>query len=97
MASMTQTPTRTDLAVHPGELLVEELEAREISQRELARRMGRPLKTVSAIARGTKSITAQTALDLERVLTGIPAEFWLNLQSRYNLTIARQQATPRAS
>ena len=93
MASMEQAPTRTDLAVHPGEYLVEELAAREISQRELARLMGRPLKTVSAIARGVKSITAQTALDLERVLDGIPAEFWLDLQGRYDLTVARQQAT----
>ena len=97
MASMTQAPTRTDLAVHPGEYLVEELDAREISQRELARRMERPLKTVSAIARGTKSVTAETALDLERVLEGIPAEFWVNLQSRYDLTVARQQAAEAPS
>lgn len=91
MASMTTKTGGRVLSnhpLHPGKVLVEDLGAREMSQRELARQMGRPLKTVNAIARGRKSITARTALDLERVL-GVPADFWLNLQTAYDLTVAR--------
>ena len=94
---MTHARTRTDLAVHPGKILVEELAERGISQRELARRTGRPLGTINAIAQGKKSITAQTALDLERVLDGIPADFWLGLQSTYDLTVARNKAEDAAN
>jgi HTH-type transcriptional regulator/antitoxin HigA len=93
---MTAGRIETDLAVPPGEFLVEELAARGISQRELARRTGRPLPTINAIALGRKSITARTALDLERVLEGIPADFWLNLQTRYDLTLARGEAARAA-
>ncbi len=50
--------------------------------------MGRPLQTINAICTGKKSITAETALDLERVL-GIPARVWLGLQAEYDETRAR--------
>ena len=50
---------------HPGGLLAEELEVRNMSQRELARRIGRPFQVINEIVRGRKAITAETALQLE--------------------------------
>ncbi len=73
-----------DTATHPGEVLHEELLERGISQREIARRIGRPYGAVHEIIHGKKRVTAATALDLEAVLS-IPASFWLNLQARYDL------------
>ena len=84
------TKPRADSAFHPGEYVPEELDERGMSQRELARQMGRPFQTVNEIVHGRKAITAETALDLERILGG-NAETWLNLQLAYDLTIARQR------
>jgi addiction module HigA family antidote len=78
----------SDLAVPPGELLAEELEARGMTQKELAERTGRPEQKISEIINGKKSITQDTALELEKVL-GISAEFWVNLEASYQLTKAR--------
>lgn len=91
---MPSTPTKqieTDLPVHPGELLVEELEVREMTQKQLAEAMGRPPQVINEIVNGKKAITAETALQLERVLD-IPAQFWMNLQTGYDLTVARLAA-----
>ena len=82
---------------HPGSLLAEELEVRGMSQRELARRIGRPFQVVNEIVRGRKSITAETALQLEGEF-GTPAYLWLSLQSDYDLYFARQKmATAEAA
>lgn len=75
---------------HPGWLLAEELEVRGMSQRELARRIGRPFQVVNEIVRGRKSITAETALQLEAEF-GTRAYIWLGLQSKYDLYVARQK------
>jgi HTH-type transcriptional regulator/antitoxin HigA len=80
-----------DLAIHPGEVLAEELEARSMTQRALAQLIGRPEQTVSEIVRGKKGITAETALQLAAAF-GTSAEFWMNLQSTYELTLARGAA-----
>ncbi len=87
---MTDIATQlySDLAIPPGELLGEELEARGLSQRELARRMGRPAPLVSEIVRGKRAITPETALQLESVLE-IPASLWVGLEAKYRLTLAR--------
>ncbi len=77
--------------VAPGEVLGEILEARQMSQAELARRMARPLKTISEIANGKAAVTPDTALQLERTL-GISAGFWNGLEARYRETLARQRA-----
>jgi len=77
-----------DVAIPPGETLAEELEARKMTQTELARQMGRPIQAVNEIVRGKKEITARTALQLEDVL-GTPAHVWLGLESDYRLTKAR--------
>jgi len=78
-----------DLAMPPGATLAEELEARGLSQSELARRMARPVQAVNEIVKGKKAITGETALQLEAVLTGIGAEFWMRLEADYQLTRAR--------
>lgn len=75
---------------HPGWLLAEELEVRDMSQRELARRIGRPFQVVNEIVRGRKAITAETALQLEGEL-GTPAYLWLSLQADYDLDVARRK------
>ena len=77
-----------DRAIHPGVYLKEELEARGMSQSELATRMERPVQVINEIIRARKSISEETALGLERVL-GTPARVWLNLESIYQLTRTR--------
>lgn len=91
----TMAQAVSNLPIHPGEPLGEELAVRGLSQAQLARQMGRPLQTMNAICTGKKSITAETALDLERAL-GIPARVWLGLQAEYDETRARlaRQAGP---
>ena len=59
----------------PGETLRELLEDRQISQVDLAARMGRPQKTISEIVNGKAAITPATAIQLALV-TGVAAEFW---------------------
>ncbi len=84
----TRTDVYPDVAIPPGEYLAEEIEARGISQTELARRMGRPVNAINEIINGKKVITAETALQLESVMPEIPARFWLNLETDYQLTKA---------
>jgi HTH-type transcriptional regulator/antitoxin HigA len=83
-----KTDTYPDVAVPPGEYLAEEIDARGISQKELAKRMGRPVNAINEIINGKKSITAETALQLEEVMPEIPARFWLNLETDFQLTRA---------
>ena len=85
---VTKTEAYPDAAIHPGEYLAEEIAARHISQKELAKRMGRPVNAINEIIKGKKSITAETALQLGEVMPEIPARFWLNLETDYQLTTA---------
>ncbi len=84
----TKTSTYPDVTVPPGEYLAEEAEARGLTQKELARRMGRPVNAINEIINGKKAITAETALQLEAVMPEIPAKFWLNLEADHQLTKA---------
>lgn len=84
----TREKIYSDQATPPGESLAELLEVLGISQRELAGRTGRPEQVISEIIHGKKAITAETALQLEKVL-GTPSSFWVNLESRYQETLAR--------
>lgn len=74
-------------ATHPGEVLADELEARDMTQRELAEKVQVSAAMISAVVKGKKSISLQLALHLENSLA-IPAEFWLNLQRQYDQTVA---------
>jgi HTH-type transcriptional regulator / antitoxin HigA len=85
---VTKTKDYPDIAIPPGEFLAEEIEARNITQKELARRMSRPLNAINEIINGKKIITAETALQLEEVMPEIPARFWLNLESDFRLSKA---------
>ena len=78
------------VAVSPGCVLREELQARGMTQRELARQMGRPYQAVNELIKGKKKLMPQTALELELVL-GVSAQFWLNLESMYRLALARKE------
>jgi antitoxin HigA-1 len=65
---------------HPGEILLEEfLKPMELSQLELARRMGVPIQRVNTLINGKRDMTAETAILLSRVLK-TSSEFWMNLQ-----------------
>jgi addiction module HigA family antidote len=71
--------------IHPGEILLEEfLVPNAITQYRAAKDMGVPPRRVNEIVHGLRAITADTALRLARYF-GTSAEFWLNLQSRYEL------------
>ncbi len=75
--------------ITPGEILLDEfLKPLGISQNELARAISVPPNRISQIIHGKREITADTALRLGRFF-GIEPEFWLNLQSRYNMKVAR--------
>lgn len=78
-------------AIHPGEHLAEELEALDLSAAELARKMNVPTNRVTQILNGTRSITGDTALRLAHFF-GTSAQFWLNLQSLYDLRLAEEKA-----
>ena len=80
----------SDIAIPPGELLAEEIEVRGMTQRDLAKAMGRSSQFVSAIVRGVKVIDARTAIELEQAL-GIAAGFWLRLEAQYRLALARRE------
>ena len=77
-------------AIHPGEHLAEELEALDMSAAELARKLDVPTNRVTQILNGTRSITGDTALRLAHFF-GTSAQFWLNLQTLYDLRLAEQK------
>jgi addiction module HigA family antidote len=78
-------------AIHPGEHLAEELETLDMSAAELARELDVPTNRVTQILNGERSITGDTALRLAHFF-GTSPEFWLNLQSLYELRVAQQKA-----
>ncbi len=69
---------------HPGKLLKEEIDARNMSASKLASALGVPANRISDIIRERRSVTAETALRLARFFGNSP-EFWLNLQVRHDL------------
>ena len=78
-------------AIHPGEHLAEELKELGMSAAELARKLDVPTNRVTGILNGQRAITGDTALRLGHFF-GTSAEFWLNLQSYYELRIAQTKA-----
>jgi addiction module HigA family antidote len=82
--------TRQLEPIHPGEILEEEfMGPLGLSANSLARRIDVPVTRISEIVRGGRGITADTALRLARLL-GTSAELWLNLQTDYDLRVARR-------
>jgi len=78
-------------AIHPGEHLAEELKALDMSAAELARQLDVPTNRITQILNGTRAITGDTSLRLAHFF-GTSAEFWLNLQSLYELRLAQNKA-----
>ena len=76
-------------AIHPGEILADELEELGLSASELARSLHIPTNRITQILNGQRGITADTALRLGRWF-GTGAELWLNLQKSYELRSAEQ-------
>src|ERR1700712_1678619 len=74
-------------AIHPGEVLAEELEEITVSPTELARQLRVPANRITQIVQGKRSITGDTALRLGHWF-GMSAQFWLNLQSAYDIRVA---------
>lgn len=75
--------------IKPGDILLEEfLKPMEISQNQLAKDIKVPANRISQIIHGKREITADTALRLGKYF-GIEPEFWINLQVRYNMKIAK--------
>jgi addiction module HigA family antidote len=91
MANDLTSGWQPDWALAPGEILLEALQDRGMTQAELANRMARPPKTINEIIKGKTAITADTAIQLERTL-GISAGFWSGLEARYREHVARQAA-----
>ena len=74
--------------IHPGEILADELAELNKTPTELARELHVPANRISQLVAGKRAMTADTALRLEKWL-GVSAAFWMNLQQRYELDIAR--------
>ena len=78
-------------AIHPGEILADELQELGISAAELARKLHVPTNRITQIINGQRGITADTALRLGQWF-GTSPDLWLNLQKSYELRLAEQQA-----
>jgi antitoxin HigA-1 len=77
-------------AIHPGEHLAEELSELGMSAAELARQLEVPTNRITEILNGRRAITGDTALRLAHFF-GTTAEFWLNLQSLYEIRTAQRR------
>ena len=77
--------------IHPGEILGEELMEAGVSASELARQINVPPSRLSKILNGEQAVTGDTALRLGHWF-GVSAQFWLNLQTAYDLRLAQQLA-----
>lgn len=81
--------------IHPGEILIEEfLKPMGISQYRLAKNISVPPRRINEIVHGKRSISADTALRLGRFF-GISPQFWLNLQSRFDLEVTEDLLAER--
>jgi len=88
---MSNSPITTEMwaPVRPGEVLMEDfLKGFGISQNKLAVSIGVPPRRINEIVHGQRRITADTALRLGRYF-GIDPQFWINLQSHYDLEVER--------
>ncbi|HMA71855.1 MAG TPA: HigA family addiction module antitoxin [Xanthobacteraceae bacterium] len=80
-------------AVHPGRLLKRELKARALTANRLALDLGVPSRRITDILKGRRAITADTAVRLGRYF-GNSAQFWLDLQSQYDIAIVERERGP---
>ncbi|MFI8412652.1 HigA family addiction module antitoxin [Paeniglutamicibacter gangotriensis] len=89
--SNSSTTTEKWAPIHPGEVLMEDfINGFGITQNKLAVSIGVPPRRINEIVHGKRAITADTALRLGRYF-GIDAQFWLNLQTHYELELAEDR------
>ena len=74
--------------IHPGELIKDELEYRDITPKALAEEIGMPISVIDEILNGKRAVSTEFALLLE-VALGIEADLWLRLQSDYDKQVAK--------
>ena len=79
------------ITIHPGEHLAEELRELGMSAAGLARKLDVPTNRITSILNGQRAVTGDTALRLAHFF-GTSPEFWLNLQSLYELRVAQKKA-----
>lgn len=90
--SNSSTTTETDRIdpIHPGEILLEDfINGFGITQHKLAVSIGVPPRRINEIVHGKRAVTADTAIRLARYF-GTSEEFWMNLQSNYELRLERR-------
>src|ERR1019366_9001682 len=80
----------TSVTLHPGEIIRDELEAREIKKAQFAKMLGVRPGHLSDLLSAKRHISAATAIKLEKLL-GISAEYWLRVQMYYDLQIEREK------
>ena len=81
--------------VHPGEVLLKEfIEPMGLTRYKVAKGTGVPQRRIDEICSGSRAVSADTALRLARFF-GVEAQFWMNLQSRYDLEIAERELRKR--
>jgi addiction module HigA family antidote len=81
--------------IHPGEILLKDfLEPMSLSQYRVAKAISVPARRINEIVLGRRAISADTALRLGRFF-GMESEFWINLQSRYDLEVAKDALSGR--
>lgn len=78
----------TDVTLHPGEVLMMELEAREIKKSAFAEQIGMRPSHLSELLHGKRSVSVVTAIKLEKIL-GIDAAYWMRVRVYYDLFIKR--------
>jgi addiction module HigA family antidote len=88
---VTSSPLKRKLLSPPGDTIQETIDAKGMSQSELAERMGKNPKNINRMIKGKEAITQNTAIQLERVL-GIPAQFWLEREREYRQELAQIEA-----
>ena len=88
-------PISAPVTVHPGEVLAMELESRGFKKIDFAAKLGIRPSQLSELLHQKRHISAQLAIKLETLL-GIDADFWMRIQSNYDLTIERKKVTSSA-
>lgn len=81
---------QTDITLHPGEVLQDELEARDIKKSFFAEQLGMKPGHFSELLHGKRHVSAATAIKLEKLL-GISAEYWLRVQVYHDLFMERNK------
>lgn len=82
----------SSFAIHPGEMIKDEIEARGLSQRKLAEQMEVSPSVLNEVLNGKRPVSTEYALMLEAVL-GIDASIWLRLQMDYNMQVTKSNNT----